>query len=337
MFALAFMIGLLGCDSKPPADSAAVPLANAHPVASTDAAPLHEFRDWPRDPPVDPAEIAIPALRIVSGAPNLTEICCALGLRGQLVGRTRFCTYPPEVESVPAIGGLVDGSAEALVALKPDVVLVAGSSRALVERLAPLGLTLESLPDRSIDDLFTAIERLGERFHRPRTAHALIEGIRRELKRAAASAATPRAIGAGAPTALLLTGTLADPPRPPFVAGPGSFYDDLLRRAGLYNIVADTLASFAPVSLEFIVARDPAFIFELDPADQRPGGDPAALAVWSTLGALSAVREKHVHVLRGPQHYILGPRIAQTLDAIVRAVRPPAAAPAAAPGAPSAP
>lgn len=315
---LALTILLAACDQRP-APSADKP-SGAAPAGSavSSAAPQSTFRDWPRDPLIDPAETTAPGVRIVSAAPNLTEICCALGLRDRLVGRTRYCTYPPEVEAVPAIGGLIDGSVESLVALKPDIVLIAGTSRALADRLAPLGLKLESLPDRSLDDLFETITRLGARLGRPRTAAALVAGIQRELAAAAGPGSSASRAAERPATALLLTGTLADPPRPPFSAGPGSFYDDLLGRAGLRNVVTDSTAAFAPVSLEFILAADPRFILELDPAEDRPAGDAGALAVWSKVGSLTAVRERRVHVLRGGQHYILGPRIAQTLAEIVR-------------------
>ncbi len=315
---LALTILLAACDQPPAASpdkqSGAAPAVSG--VSGASSTPT--FRDWPREPLVDPAEGTVPDVRIVSAAPNLTEICCALGLRDRLVGRTRYCTYPPEVEAVPAIGGLIDGSVESLVALKPDVVLIAGTSRALADRLAPLGLKLESLPDRSLDDLFETITRLGERLGRPKTAAALVTGIQRELAAAAGPVSSGVRAAETRATALLLTGTLADPPRPPFAAGPGSFYDDLLVRAGLRNVVTDSTAAFAPVSLEFILAADPRFIFELDPAEDRPAGDAGALAVWSKVGSLSAVREGRVHVLRGGQHYILGPRIAGTLAEIVR-------------------
>lgn len=325
---------LLGaCDQRPAASpdkqSGAAPAGSGVSGASSTST----FRDWPREPLVDPAEGTVPDVRIVSAAPNLTEICCALGLRDRLVGRTRYCTYPPEVEAVPAIGGLIDGSVESLLALKPDVVLIAGTSRALADRLAPLGLKLESLPDRSLNDLFETITRLGERLGRPRTAAALVAGIQRELAAAAGPVSSALRAAEIPATALLLTGTLADPPRPPFAAGPGSFYDDLLVRAGLRNVVTDSTAAFAPVSLEFILAADPRFVFELDPAEDRPAGDAGAVAAWSKVGSLTAVRERRVHVLRGGQHYILGPRIAGTLAEIVRLTSGAAGAPPSSAGA----
>lgn len=290
-----------------------IPAQHTTSRPATAPAPL---RDWVVEPLVDDAERAAPRKRIVSAAPNLTEICCALGLRDQLIGRTRYCTYPPGIESVPALGALVDINVEALVALKPDVVLVSGASRAITERLEPLGLRYESIPDTSLDDLFAAIRRVGELTGRRRTADALCRAVQREFDEAVAGyRGTPPA------SVLLVTGVLADPPAPPFVAGPGSFYDEFLQRAGHRNAVAGEGRAFGPLSLEFILKADPDVIIELDPDGRaRPGGDEEARRAWGRIGALKAVRAGRVHVLVGGAHYLLGPRSAQTFAELSRVI-----------------
>ena len=283
VFAFAFSVALLGCDSRP----------------------------------VGPAKVKPGSqLRIISAAPNITEICCALGLRAQLVGRTRYCTYPPGIETVPSIGALLDVNVEALLDLRPDLILIAGRSRSITERLAPLGLRLESLPDDSLDDLFRSIRRIGELTGRGEGAERLCEKVRSEL-----DAVDARYSGAAPARVLLLTATLSDPPTPPIVASPGSFYDDLIRRAGHTNIAAAGARSFVPLSLEFILHEDPDVILELDPTGRgRAHGAASAREVWSRIGPLRAVADRRVRVLSNLEFSVLGPRIARTYDAICRAV-----------------
>lgn len=289
---------------------------SAHQAASRPSTAPFAPRDWVVAPLVDESERAAPHKRIVSAAPNLTEICCALGLRDQLVGRTRYCTYPPGIESLPALGALVDINVEALVTLKPDLVLVSGASRAITERLQPLGLCYESVPDTSLSDLFAAIRRVGELTGRRRTAEALCRAVQRDFDEAAA-----RYRGAPPASVLIVTGVLSDPPAPPFVAGPGSFYDEFLRRAGHRNAVASEGRAFGPLSLEFILKADPDVIIELDPDGRaRPGGDEEARRAWGRIGALKAVRTGRVHVLVGGAHYLLGPRSAQTFAELSRVI-----------------
>jgi iron complex transport system substrate-binding protein len=302
---------MAGCDRQPTTSG---PVAARHNTAP--ARPPLQLHDWVRQPIVHESEGDDSPLRIISAAPNVTEICCALGLRLALVGRTRYCDYPPGIEQVPSIGALNDVNVEALLELRPDLILVSGTSRAQLERFALLDLRIESIPDANLTDLFAGIRLVGTWTGRARTAERLCAGIEADL-----AAVSAQFAGATPARVLLLTGTLSDPPRPPFVAGPGSFYDDLLTRAGHENVVAGKQAAFGPLSLEFIVRADPDVIIELDPdGRQRPGGDADARRVWAEVGALHAVSTRRVHVLTGGQHYLLGPRIAFTYDALCRAI-----------------
>ena len=308
------LVALVGCErapAPPEAGSASPPRREVPALRS-----VPTLNDCVLNPVIDPDERDAPALRIVSAAPNVTEICCALGLRSALVGRTRYCEYPPEVASVPSIGALIDVNVEALLALKPELILVSGTSRSQLDRFAPLNVRIESVPDDNLDDLFTAIRRIGELTGRPRTAAQLCERIRADL-----TAVTEAFADVAPARVLLLTATLSDPPRPPYVAGPGSFYDDLLKLAGHRNVLTGDQSAFGPLSLEFIVHAAPDAIIELDPdGKSRPNGDADARAAWSKVGGLRAVVERRVHVLSGPEHYLLGPRIALTYDALCRAI-----------------
>ena len=255
--------------------------------------------------------------RIISAAPNVTEILCALGLRDRLVGRTRYCTYPPEVQSVPNLGTLTDLNIEAVAALRPDLILIAGHSAQIADRFTRAGLRFESVPDDSLADLFTSIRRIGTLTGRSADAERLCKQTETEFDDVTRRyAAGPRA------RVLLLTAVLSEPPTGPFVAGPGSFYDELLRRAGHTNVVSDR--AFGPMSLELIAAANPDVIIELDPdGTARPHGDADALRVWQAVGPLRAVRQHRVHVLVGPQHYVLGPRLPQTYAALCAAIAEP--------------
>lgn len=275
-------------------------------------------RDWVVTPPIDDAERDRPCPRLLSAAPNVTEVCCALGLVDCLVGRTRYCDHPPAVRGVPSIGALNDLNVEVLLSLKPELILVSGHSRAVTERLARLELRYEPVPDTTLADLFTAIHRIGELTNRPASATRLVTAVRADL-----DTVTSRWRGRPPVRVLIVAAPLPTPPTPPTAAGPGSFYDDLLRRGGHAN-VADTGRPFAPLSLEFILRADPDVIIELVPDEKaRPRGDANARAAWAQVGPLKAVRTGRVHALIGGQHFVLGPRIAQTYDALCRAVAEP--------------
>lgn len=295
---------LCGCGSGAPPSAASLATSGPKPP------------DYVIRPIVDPSEVNAPRRRIVCAAPNLTEICCALGLRDQIVGRTRFCTYPPGIETVPDIGALVDTNIETLLALKADLLLVSGRSRAMTERFEQLNVRFESLPDNTLEDIYTSIRRVGELTGRPRSAAGLVEAIRRDVERVAEHYRTlpPTRV-------LLVVGALSDPPTPPIVAGSNSFLGELLAAAKQRNIISFEDRAFGPIALEVVVQRWPECILELDPDGLlRPGGDADALRVWRQIGPIDPVERRRIHVIRGPQHYLPGPRIAETLSAFLQAI-----------------
>lgn len=290
----------------------APPTARAPTSSRPAAVGLH---DRVANPAPVASEQGAARLRLLSAAPNVTEICWALGLGPQLVGRTRYCAYPPEVLSVPSIGDLYNLNVEVLLRLAPDLILVSGASRAIADRLTRLGLPFETVPDVALDDLFIAIERIGARTGRPETARALSAGVRADLAAVAA-----RYAGAPRRRVLLLTAPLPEPPTQADAAGPGSFYDDLLRLAGHANVVPAG-RPFAPVGLEHVVHADPDVIVELAAdAGARPAGDADALRAWRQVGPLRAVAGGRVHVLVGPEHFLLGPRLPFTFEALCRII-----------------
>lgn len=313
MFLIVLPVWLSSCERSP------APRVGQDVATSASAAVASSLRDWVVHPPIVESERDAPCPRLLSAAPNITEICCALGLADRLVGRTRYCTYPPAVQRVPSIGDLYNLNVEVLLELKPELILVSGNSRAVSDRLQRLDLRFETVPDVSLADLFAAIARIGELTGRRQTARLLAESVQTDLDAIAA-----RFSGHPKARVLLLTAPLPDPPTQADAAGPGSFYDDLLRRAGTTNVAAPSEHPFGQLALEFILQADPDVIIELAPdRTSRASGDADARRVWAKLGPLKAVAQQRVHVLVGPQYFILGPRLAQTFEAVCQSIAEP--------------
>jgi iron complex transport system substrate-binding protein len=315
LFAGATLIPACDRQARPPqpgGDSAASPRA-----ATTDSPIL---RDYVIEPLLDENEAGQPCPRLVSAAPNITEICCALGVAEHLVGRTRYCEFIEPARRVASIGDLVSLNIETLLQLRPERVLVSGTSRGIADRLERAGLAFESLPDISLDDLFRTITHLGKLTNRPRTAALLVKALTTDLEYVATTSQ-----GSPSRRVLIVLEPLTLPPTAPFVAGPGSFYDDLLRRAGHRNVASVARDAYAAVSLEFVLSADPEVIVELVPQpNQRPAGDADARRAWSQVGPLTAVANGRVRIVVGPDASILGPRIARFYADLLRAIETPA-------------
>jgi iron complex transport system substrate-binding protein len=294
-------------------------LAGCDPVvgsaASGLAAPSGPGPEVPRDyvahPEVVEEERGKGPARIVSAAPSATELCAALGLTDRLVGRTQYCSYPPAVQDVPIMGAYTDTNLEAIVAAKPDCVLITASSPRLREQFEALDLPLVVLPDSSFEDIFAAARVLGKVTGRSRTAERLIEHLEADLERLG-RAPTSRSV-------LIVTGPLTNPPSDPFIAGPGSFLDELVRRAGHRNAAEGVLRRpWGQVSLETVLVLDPDTLLEaregawIQPPEELYDG-------WEALGGMRAIREERI---RSVPIWALnpGPRVNLILHAIVEAL-----------------
>jgi iron complex transport system substrate-binding protein len=198
--------------------------------------------------------------RVVTIAPSLTEMVLAMGAGGTLVGVSRF-DVDKAVAALPRVGGFVDPSVEAVIALKPDLVLVQpgpGNQRR-VERMAELGVPVLLLPLHTVADTLAALRAVGRALGREKEAEALstrIEATRTRIREAAKKLPTRRV--------LLVYGF-----EPLVVAGPGSFADELLRDAGAVNIAADAGAAYPVYSVERAVRARPDVV--VDAADVDAG------------------------------------------------------------------
>jgi iron complex transport system substrate-binding protein len=253
------------------------------------------------------AEHAAVARRVVSLSPSTTEAMAAIGAQGLLVGRSRYCDYPPSVASLPVVGGFVDPNYEAILGLAPDLVIGARgpAGPALTERLAGRGIAVYFPNTESLEGIDAMLVGLGQRTGHAADATRTVADIDAAVSRVTASAGrAPRV------RALLLFGVT-----PIVAAGPGSFPDELLRRAGAENVVTAG-GAYPTLGLERLLVLDPDVI-----VDAAWGEDHARLttetAGWGELRAVKAGRVVPLHdevVLRP------GPRVAEGLALLARAV-----------------
>lgn len=233
--------------------------------------------------------------RVVSLLPSLTETVCALGQCERLVGVDRYSNWPASVAALPKMGGGLDPSVEAIMAARPDVVLLAGSAR-LAERLEALGIKTLALEPRSHADVQHVLESLGRLLG---LSPAVMQRVWRQIDAgvtAAAQSVPPQAKGAR---------VYFEVSSVPHGAGPTSFIGETLTRLGAQNILPKNLGPFPQINPEFVVRANPDVIMQGDSTpgrmEQRPG--------WR---AMPAVKNKKVCRFTGEQVDVLvrpGPRM----------------------------
>jgi iron complex transport system substrate-binding protein len=236
-----------------------------------------------------------PPQRIVSLLPSLTETVCELGQCARLVGVDRYSNFPASLATVPKVGGGLDPNIEAIVALKPDVVLMATSSRA-GERLRSLGLKVVALEPKTHADVQRVMLKLGQ-----------VLGVNDAQNIWRAIDAGVSAAAQSLPASAKSTRVYFEVNQGPYGASESSFIGETLTRLGVQNILPATLGPFPKLNPEYIVRANPDLIMvgerSMDGMAQRPG--------WASLRAL---RDQRVCVFPTAQSDVLvrpGPRMAE--------------------------
>jgi len=256
-----------------------------------------------------------PPRRIISLAPNITEILFALGLGDEVVGVTRFCDYPPEALTKTKVGGLVDPSLESIQALHPDLVVAfRGNPLRAVERLQALRLPVFVLDiGRSLDDIFVLVEKLGAITGRAEAAAGLNEKLRAEIREVRAALAG----GDEEPKVFLVLHGQGL-----WTCGRNSYLHDLIIQAGGLNIAAGIAKDWAFYSRERLLQDDPDVILVLARSPEEFARARAWLAGPAGLSGVRAVRAGRVHLIDQNAASRFGPRLAATLRDVAALLHP---------------
>jgi iron complex transport system substrate-binding protein len=257
--------------------------------------------------------LTLPALpeRVVSLDPSVTEIIFAVGGAARLAGVTDYCDYPAAARAKPHVGDLLAPSLEAIVALRPDLVIATteGNSHETVEALERVGVRVYLTTASRLADVGALIDRIGELTGQTVAAAALRDRLDRRVgavRRAVAGRSRPRVLYVLWPDPLL-------------VPGRGTLLGELIGVAGGESVTAGDATEYPRLSLEAAVARRPDVVVVAN-----HGGGGAPVERWSALEAVLAARAARVASVDGNLLHRHGPRIADGLEALARLLHPEA-------------
>ena len=215
--------------------------------------------------------------RVVSLSPAVTEIVFALGADSLLVGRTDFCSYPPEAAQLPSIGGISNLNIERILSLEPDLV-ISGSmvGKKVTDQMDAMGTPMVCVVEKpDFEALYDNIAAIGRLIGREAEADSLNAELRERVSQLPTTdghePSVYYVVGFGA------TGN--------FTAGGNTFINDIIRMAGGRNI-AESVEGWS-YSLEALMKEDPDYIIV-----RRE--DSAAFCGMKPYNTLRAVREGHI-------------------------------------------
>jgi cobalamin transport system substrate-binding protein len=256
--------------------------------------------------------------RIISLIPAVTEMVYAIGAGPQLVGIGSFDTYPPEVVSLPRVGGLLDPDVERILALKPDLVIIYGTQNDLRLQLERAGINQFSYKHGSLAGVMETIRALGTRLGRAEGAERVATDLENRL-----SVIRGKVSGRVRPKTLLVFGRDALALRGIFASGGIGFIHDMLTTAGGDNVFTDVKRESVQATTELMLQRAPEAIIEMR---QSVKADEIAAerSVWSTLSSLPAVRTGRIYILTDSSLPVPGPRVAEATALIAKTLHPEA-------------
>ena len=260
------------------------------------------------------ADSVIPPKRIVSLAPSMTEILYALGLGDNIVGVTTFCDYPEEAKKKPKIGGMSNPSLEAVISLKPDIVVLTtdGNPKEFEERLVSLKIKTFVFQARRLAELPQGIRELGSVLGVKNRADTLANEIEFGISKIKKSSLVFR------PSSVRKKVLFIVWPEPLMVAGPGTVIDDAVALLGLENIAGTAKTAYPKYSIEEVLHRAPDIIF----IGKSMGVDMRSVSggVLSRMSSVPAVKSHNVFYV-SDKLFRLGPRVVKGIEELAECLK----------------
>jgi iron complex transport system substrate-binding protein len=246
----------------------------------------------------------------------------AIGAGAEVVGVSNYDHFPPEVESLPRVGALLDPDTERILALRPDLVVVYGSQTDTEARFKQAGIrtfTYRHPVSPAIVGTMDIVTRLGQATRHEAQAREVVTRVTTALDTVRA-----RVAGRDRPRTLLVIGRQPGTLQGLYASGGVGFLHEMLQIAGGNNVFDDVQRESAQPSIETLLTRAPDVILELKA--NAPAGDynQADLEVWKKLAAIPAVRDNRIKTVVGDFVVVAGPRVAQGAEAIARTLHPEA-------------
>ena len=258
-------------------------------------------------------ELARPAERVITLAPNLTEFVYAVGAGAALVGTMDTSNFPEEARQVPRIGNYQRLDVERILSLKPDLVLVwhHGNQGRELEQLEAAGLRLFYLEPRRLDDVPRALSRIGALLGREAKAQARAADLQREL-------AALRARHAGAAPVNVFFQVWS---QPLMTLNDDHLTSDVMALCGGRNVFGALPQLVPQLSAESVVAADPDVFFTTreSPASGtawRRDPQHPAFETWRRFGGMTAVKRAWMYSVPGDLITRQGPRIVEGARAV---------------------
>lgn len=257
-------------------------------------------------------DVPLPPARIVSLAPNLTEILYALGLGDRIVAVTQFSTHPTEASRKPRVGSYARLNVEKIISMRPDLVIGTkdGNNPRTVKLLDQAGIPVYVVNPRKVMDMVSTIREVGKLCGAEKKAQKLASRIEIRMRRISRKTA-----GIEKPLVFLQINI-----KPMMSVNRNTYHHDVIRLAGGRNMTGDEPITYPRISLEEVLQRNPEVI--IISSMERGGRYEKARRSWYRWATLRAVKNNRVHLVNSDLLDRPSPRLMSGLEILVRLFHP---------------
>ncbi len=259
--------------------------------------------------------------RIISLAPSITETLFKLGLADRVVGVTDYCDFPPEAQAKTRIGGYYDPNYEAIIALRPDIVIMLPEHQEPKQYLSRFGLNLLIVDHKSIPAILSSITAIGNACGAEQKAAFIVHDLRERME-----SIKLKTDGLNRPKVMITvgrnmgSGSLKDI----YISGRDGFYDKMITLAGGVNAYTGNV-TFPVVSGEGIIRMNPEVIIDIIPDLEQKGWDKAMITKeWKTIFQVDAIKNNRVYIFGEDYVAVPGPRFILIMEQMAKVIHPEA-------------
>jgi iron complex transport system substrate-binding protein len=246
-----------------------------------------------------------PPQRIISVAPSITEILFALGAGDRVVGVTTYCNFPEAAKAKPKVGGYTTPSLEAMLALRPDQVIMMKNRPDVAQKLRQSGIEVVELRPENLAGVYEAIQVIAEKIGAPARGRALVQSIQKQLSELA-----PKAGAGPKPKVLFVVGRTPGSVSDLTVVGRESYLSELIGLAGAENVFADTSVPYPQVNMEEVIRRNPDIIIDMGHNEMVTESQKQAVKqLWRKFPFLRAVQRDAVFPISADYFVVPSPRV----------------------------
>jgi iron complex transport system substrate-binding protein len=258
--------------------------------------------------------------RIISMAPSITETLFALGLGDRVVGVTRYCDYPPEAKEKTKIGGYVDPNYEAMISIKPDLVIMLEEHKETRKFMEEQGIDVLVVNNKDVAGIMDSIEKIGVTCGTEARAKKMVSEINSTIE-----TIKKKTEGLERPRVLVSVGRNFESKglEDVYIAGKNGFYDEMVDMAGGVNAYTSENIKYPQVSSEGIIMMDPQVIVDIiTEFDEKNISEKEIVKQWQSLPDVSAVKNDRIHVMDRDYAVIPGPRFINILEDFAEIIHP---------------